>query len=502
MPPYAQPRGIRNNNPGNIEYGPFAQSAGAVSSDGRFAQFPTMDAGKQAMIKLLRSYATRGYNTPNKMINRWAPPSDGNPTQAYAADAAKAAGIGPDDPLNFGDQGQVEKFVQAMIMRENGVLPTGDSPIGVGTSGGVNQLAGGAGADQLLSKSYDSEAISDADAMISRGMETAKGAKNWLDVFNTVLSTGYGTYKKEQEGGKKKAYSEEQRKALAGAQDTMSVAKLLMASPDEATQLKGAEMMRLAQKDAREKASSFGKNAVLGVKRGPDGKVMVDADGKPIMVPVQFNDRGEAVETKLPAGVQLSDKVLQVDTGTGTQFIGANSQAPLGGPISKNVAEVEAEKVRGEAQEKGRQALPAVESRTERVIDRLTRLATSPVRERFTGMQGAWGPNLTPEARDYQGLLDEVAGNTFIAGFSDLRGAGAITEAEGLKAQAALSRLQVLGPSDAGYTAALDDAREVFEEIRRNARLRAGLKDDQAAPAAPGAAPDAGAGNFKVLRVR
>lgn len=50
------PRGFRNNNPGNIEFGPFARQAGAVGSDGRFAVFPDMNAGKHAMVRLLRSW--------------------------------------------------------------------------------------------------------------------------------------------------------------------------------------------------------------------------------------------------------------------------------------------------------------------------------------------------------------------------------------------------------------------------------------------------------------
>jgi hypothetical protein len=43
----------RNNNPGNMEYGPYAKSQGAVGSDGRFAVFPTLEAGAKAKEKLI-----------------------------------------------------------------------------------------------------------------------------------------------------------------------------------------------------------------------------------------------------------------------------------------------------------------------------------------------------------------------------------------------------------------------------------------------------------------
>lgn len=88
------PRGIRNNNPGNIEDGSFARSLpGYSGSDGRFARFDTPDAGMGAKTQLLGSYINRGFDTPAKIINRWAPPSDNNPTQAYAQYVAQRTGV-------------------------------------------------------------------------------------------------------------------------------------------------------------------------------------------------------------------------------------------------------------------------------------------------------------------------------------------------------------------------------------------------------------------------
>ena len=48
-------RNWRNNNPGNIEYGPFAMKYGATGSDGRFAIFPTEEQGRMAQDALLKS---------------------------------------------------------------------------------------------------------------------------------------------------------------------------------------------------------------------------------------------------------------------------------------------------------------------------------------------------------------------------------------------------------------------------------------------------------------
>lgn len=112
------PRGIRNNNPGNIEDGAFAKSLpGYAGSDGRFAIFNTPEDGVNAGGALLDSYARRGLTTPSQVINRWAPPSDNNPTQAYAQYVAQRLGIGVNDPIPANRRGEA---FQAINEFENG----------------------------------------------------------------------------------------------------------------------------------------------------------------------------------------------------------------------------------------------------------------------------------------------------------------------------------------------------------------------------------------------
>lgn len=111
------PRGIRNNNPGNIRAGKFSESMGAVGSDDKgFAIFADMQTGMQATMALLKSYASRGFDTIRKVISRWAPGSE-NDTQAYIADVAKKLGISPDQVLNGGQMGGLS---QAIFAHENG----------------------------------------------------------------------------------------------------------------------------------------------------------------------------------------------------------------------------------------------------------------------------------------------------------------------------------------------------------------------------------------------
>lgn len=115
-------RGLRNNNPLNIEAGDFTKGqTGYTGSDGRFAKFSSLDQGIRAADNLLTVYSKKhGLNTVSGIVNRWAPPSDGNPTSAYADTVAKAIGVAPDQPIDMGDSSVRRRVIEAMSKFENG----------------------------------------------------------------------------------------------------------------------------------------------------------------------------------------------------------------------------------------------------------------------------------------------------------------------------------------------------------------------------------------------
>jgi hypothetical protein len=86
------PEGLRNNNPGNIEAGSNPWE-GQTGSDGRFATFATPEHGIRALGKNLLSYQRQGYDTVSEIVNRWAPASDGNNTDAYIKALCSALGV-------------------------------------------------------------------------------------------------------------------------------------------------------------------------------------------------------------------------------------------------------------------------------------------------------------------------------------------------------------------------------------------------------------------------
>lgn len=84
-------RAWRNNNPGNLVYGSFARENGAVGTDGKFAIFPTEEAGMQALRELLRSDKYSNL-TLAAAINKYAPPKE-NDTRGYQRKLSKITGV-------------------------------------------------------------------------------------------------------------------------------------------------------------------------------------------------------------------------------------------------------------------------------------------------------------------------------------------------------------------------------------------------------------------------
>lgn len=117
------PKGMRNNNPGNIRVSsnpwqgkvPLSQN-----TDGAFEQFSTYAYGIRAMIKNLLSYYNSGLNTLQSIITKWAPSSDNNNTAAYINFVALKTGFSPTQPLDLRNQTTMRKVVTAMTEMENG----------------------------------------------------------------------------------------------------------------------------------------------------------------------------------------------------------------------------------------------------------------------------------------------------------------------------------------------------------------------------------------------
>jgi len=131
-------RGIRNRNPLNIRLSryrwqgqtnsptpspslpPMQGDREGLLGDVSFCTFTSMHYGFRAAIVLMRNYITRyKANTIERIITRWAPPSDGNRTDKYINDVCRLTGFAGRAPLAATDP-RLKDIVWAMAQIESG----------------------------------------------------------------------------------------------------------------------------------------------------------------------------------------------------------------------------------------------------------------------------------------------------------------------------------------------------------------------------------------------
>lgn len=135
-------RGIRNNNPGNLEYSKTNPWVGQTGDDGRFAKFETPEHGIRALGRNLMSYQRQGIDTVSEIINRWAPPTDKNDTMSYIKAVCEQLGVSADEPLDASNPDTLKALCAAIIHHENGSQPYSDQQLtdGVSAALGLSQL--------------------------------------------------------------------------------------------------------------------------------------------------------------------------------------------------------------------------------------------------------------------------------------------------------------------------------------------------------------------------
>ncbi|MFT0866060.1 structural protein P5 [Pseudomonas sp. CAM1A] len=129
-------RGVRNNNPGNIDYNPRNAWQGQLGVEvgvakPRFARFDSPENGIRALGKLLLNYRGKdgmpgvgkpGIDTPIEFISRWAPSTENN-TTVYAQAIAKRLGVGVRDSIDISNPRVLRETIVGIIVHENGGNP-------------------------------------------------------------------------------------------------------------------------------------------------------------------------------------------------------------------------------------------------------------------------------------------------------------------------------------------------------------------------------------------
>lgn len=115
------PRGLRNNNPGNIRQSSTTYKGEiSPSKDKEFKQFETVSYGYRAMFVALHYYHSNlGLKSIRKMISRWAPPSE-NDTESYIRTVSRLSNHDPDKTIDLQNRNLMLGIVAAMSKVENG----------------------------------------------------------------------------------------------------------------------------------------------------------------------------------------------------------------------------------------------------------------------------------------------------------------------------------------------------------------------------------------------
>jgi hypothetical protein len=138
-------RGIRNNNPGNIEFDPRNDWQGQAGLEQgvahpRFARFDSAESGIRALARLLINYRSKegqpdvggpGIDTVREIISRWAPGNE-NDTEAYIRAVARAVGVGDHEPVDIRDPQTLTGMVTAIITHENASNPYSPATVAEG----------------------------------------------------------------------------------------------------------------------------------------------------------------------------------------------------------------------------------------------------------------------------------------------------------------------------------------------------------------------------------
>lgn len=120
--PLLSPRGIRNNNPGNIRLSETFKWRGQIGADkDGFCIFIAPVWGIRAIARTWITYhEDHGCENLRDYIGRWAPPTE-NDTTAYIMHVAKSLDVDPNKALDI--HALACPIIAAIIRYENGEQP-------------------------------------------------------------------------------------------------------------------------------------------------------------------------------------------------------------------------------------------------------------------------------------------------------------------------------------------------------------------------------------------
>jgi GH24 family phage-related lysozyme (muramidase) len=205
-----------------------------------------------------------------------------------------------------------------------------------------------------------------------------------------------------------------------------------------------------------------------GEEYGKTGTIV--QDGKGNFYSVQFGQGGTKRIEKLQIGqdgLAPSRGTGEVDTGTGTQIIDRATGMPVRN-VAKDLAGAEIQKQVGEATGKKIAAAPGDIAAADDALSILDSIENDPYLDVGTGASSVgnviWGTG----GHDFQTKVSQASSGAFLSAIQQMRGMGALSNAEGETATKAVARMKT-SQSREGFLSALSDYRKVIRRGKSNA---------------------------------
>lgn len=201
--------------------------------------------------------------------------------------------------------------------------------------------------------------------------------------------------------------------------------------------------------------AEYGLNPIYGV----------DDQGNPVIL--QTSKSGQVGRAALPDGVTLSKDPIRMDTGTGYVLMDPVTRQQIGF-VPKNLAEAERQKEIGTAEGKADAAAPGDLQAGLNAKALVQQIRDDPNLERGTGFSSMGNVVPGTAGYDFQNVVDQAKGGAFLQAVQQMRGLGALSNAEGGAATQAITRMNTATSKEAFLSALADYERIIDQGIARS----------------------------------
>lgn len=191
-----------------------------------------------------------------------------------------------------------------------------------------------------------------------------------------------------------------------------------------------------------------------------------------------------SIKTLDTGGYDVAGGMEKVDAGT-EWLIYDKRTNQLVDRVPKDLRGAEREKGIGEAEGKSAASAPADYQAGQNALDLADQILTNPALESGTGFSSKiWNMIPGTSEYDFQNLVDQAKSGAFLTAIQQMRGLGALSNAEGSAATQAITRMNTATSKEA-FVKALMDYRAIVEQGMANAQRRAGKAGVDMLPGAP-----------------